>query len=213
MIEVLISVFTELDSHLLGLVNEHGGWTYILMFAVLACEVGLVITPFLPGESLLFAAGALAATEALSLPVLLVGFTLAAIAGNVSGYAIGKGFRMYVATGRKLPFIDTKNLEHARELYEKNPVKTVIFSRFLPFVRALAPFVAGVAGMPFQQFLAYSVTGGLIWAVVCTLAGFAFGQVPIVKDNFSLCIALIIVVSFLPGLFSYAFRRIKTPAK
>jgi membrane-associated protein len=199
----LIDLFLHLDVHLAAFVAQYGMLVYAGLFAVIFAETGLVVTPFLPGDSLLFAAGALAATGTLSLPLICVLIAGAAILGNAVNYAIGRaiGPRVFAAsdgTGWQSKLLNRKHLERAHELFEKHGAIAVISSRFAPIVRTFVPFVAGAARMPAPQFLLYNVIGGLLWTALCVGAGYVFGNVPIVKDNFSIVALGIVAVSLLP---------------
>ncbi|HRI87367.1 MAG TPA: VTT domain-containing protein [Candidatus Hydrogenedentes bacterium] len=211
MIASLFEFFAELDLHILALVEAHGGWTHAILFLLLTCEVGLVVLPFLPGETLLFAAGALAALDALHLPTLLVGFAIAATAGNMLGYTFGRCLRVTLADNGKLPFVNQSRLARTQEFFHRNPRKTLIVSRFIPIVRSIAPFVAGTSRMHFGQFTRYTVLGGTVWAVGCTLAGFYFGQVPIVRENLGLGVLAIVAVACLPPLVAYVRNARRRP--
>ncbi len=199
----LIDLFLHLDVHLAAFVAQYGTWVYAGLFAVIFAETGLVVTPFLPGDSLLFAAGALAATGTLSLPLVLILITSAAILGNAVNYAIGRtiGPRVFAAgdgTGWHSKLLNRKHLERAHELFEKHGAIAVISSRFAPIIRTFVPFVAGAAAMPAPKFLLYNVVGAVLWTALCVGAGFLFGNVPIVKNNFSMVALGIVAVSLLP---------------
>ncbi|MDZ4857968.1 MAG: VTT domain-containing protein [Candidatus Hydrogenedentes bacterium] len=206
MFSIFFNFFDQLDQHILALVDAHGGWTHAILFVLLTCEVGLVVFPFLPGETLLFAAGALAALDALHLPTLLIGFAIAAVLGNLMGYGIGRQFRFAVAEGRKIPLLNPANLERTKAYFQRNPKKALVVTRFIPIVRSIAPFVAGASCMNFGQFARYSVLGGTGWAVLCTMVGYMFGHLPIVRENFGLGILAIVVVACVPALYAVAVR-------
>jgi membrane-associated protein len=193
----------HLDQHLAALVTQYGVWIYAILFAVVFAETGLVVTPFLPGDSLLFAAGTLAAVSALDFWTLIVLLSVAAIAGDAVNYAIGRyvGPRMFQAEttqgfwGRVL---NREHLNRAHDFFERYGGKAVVLARFAPIVRTFVPFVAGAGAMTYSKFAFYNVAGGLIWVIACTGAGYAFGNVPIVKANFSLVILGIVIVSLIP---------------
>ena len=195
----LVDLFLHLDEHLKTLLDAWGAWTYAILFAIIFCETGVVVMPFLPGDSLLFAAGALAALypESLSLATLLVVMTVAAILGDTVNYAIGRwiGPRAFRPDAR---FLKHEHLERTQAFYERHGGKTIVLARFLPIVRTFAPFVAGVGRMRYGLFAWFNVLGGLVWVVLCTLAGFFFGNVPVVKENFELVVVGIVAVSVLP---------------
>jgi membrane-associated protein len=199
----LIDLFLHLDVHLAEFVAQYGVLVYAGLFAVIFAETGLVITPFLPGDSLLFAAGALAATGAMDLYLVLGLIATAAILGNSVNYAIGRalGPRVFAAsdgTGWQSKLLNRKHLDRAHEFFEKHGAMAVISSRFAPIIRTFVPFVAGAAAMSASKFLLYNLVGGILWTAVCVGAGYAFGNVPIVKNNFSIVALGIVAVSLLP---------------
>ncbi len=208
MLYSLIDMVLHLDKHLAPFIAEYGAWTYALLFAIVFCETGLVVTPFLPGDSLLFAAGAFAATDALSLPVLIVLLILAAVLGDSVNYAIGQYFgTRLLAMKRQL--IKPKHLEMTREFFEEYGAKTIVIARFVPIVRTLAPFVAGLGAMRYGHFMTYNVVGAILWVVICTVAGYLVGNMPVVKENFSIVILGVIVLSLLPAAYEYWRHRRK----
>jgi membrane-associated protein len=199
----LIDLFLHLDVHLAEFVAQYGILVYAGLFAVIFAETGLVVTPFLPGDSLLFAAGALAATGAMDLWLVLGLIAAAAILGNSVNYAIGRaiGPRVFAAsdgTGWQAKLLNRKHLDRAHEFFEKHGAMAVISSRFAPIIRTFVPFVAGAAAMSAPKFLIYNVVGGVLWTVLCVGAGYAFGNVPVIKNNFSLVALGIVAVSLLP---------------
>src|SRR5579864_1559769 len=201
----------HLDRTLGGVLREYGAWTYLLLFLIVFCETGLVVLPFLPGDSLLFAAGAFAGIGALSAWWLIVLLLLAAILGNTANYWVGHlvGPRL-LAARRQL--VRPEHLRRTQEFYDKYGAKTIVITRFVPILRTVAPFVAGLAKMPFGRFSAYNLVGGLLWVVVGVLAGDLFGNVPAVKNNFSLVILAIVVVSLLPAFYEVLRARRATAA-
>ena len=192
-----LDVFLHIDRHLAQITRDYGTWTNALLFAVVFCETGLVVTPFLPGDSLLFTAGALASLGSLNVWALFLILSLAAILGDTANYWIGAkiGPRAFDGTIR---FLRQDHLRKTEEFYEKHGKKTIILARFVPIVRTFAPFVAGVGSMTYGTFLAYNVIGGVAWVAICVFAGFFFGNVPVVKKNFSLVVLAIIAISMLP---------------
>ena len=196
----LFDLVLHLDKHLQQLVADYGGWTYGILTLIVFCETGLVVTPFLPGDSLLFAAGAFAATGALRLEWLILLLAAAAILGDTVNYWIGAALRHRLADQGKLPLIKKKHLDKTHAFYEKYGAKTIIIARFVPIVRTFAPFVAGVGEMSYRKFMAYNVVGGVGWVVICLLGGYFFGNLPFVKENFSLVVLAIIVISLLPAV-------------
>jgi membrane-associated protein len=202
----LVDVFLHLDRHLAEFVQAHGSSTYGLLFAIIFMETGVVVTPFLPGDSLLFACGTLAATGAMKLPLLFGVLTSAAILGDNTNYWIGRSVGPRAFSG-SIRFLKRDHLIRTQEFYRRHGGKTVFLARFVPMIRTFAPFVAGIGTMPYPRFLAYSVSGGICWVGSCTLAGYAFGNIPVVKDNFSLVVLAIIAVSLLPVVVGYFRER------
>lgn len=198
--EILHAVL-HLDDLLPQWCAAYGLWIYAILFLIVFCETGLVVTPFLPGDSLLFAAGAVAATAPQSLNVHLVVVLLivAAIIGDGVNYHIGAWLGDRVRNGNR--FIKKQHLDRTHEFYEKYGAKTIIIARFVPIVRTFAPFVAGVGRMSYGQFLLYNVAGAILWVVSLTYAGYALGNVPFVKKNFEIIVLAIIVISILPAVF------------
>lgn len=207
MIHQIVDIFLHLDTHLQAILQTYGVWTYALLFVVVFCETGLVVTPFLPGDSLLFAAGAFAASGWMSLPLLIVLLTVAAVVGDAVNYSIGAFLAPRLASGRKIRFVRDEHLRRTHEFYERYGAKTIVIARFVPIVRTLAPFVAGVGRMGYAKFALYNVLGGALWVIVCSLAGYFFGNMPFVKEHFSLVILGIIFISILPGVFEFLRER------
>ena len=197
LLKQLVDFFLHLDRHLAEVTRNYGTFTNVILFAIVFCETGLVVTPFLPGDSLLFAAGALAALGSLNVWLLFLSLTLAAILGDTVNYWIGKriGHRAFDGSFR---FLKLEHLRKTEEFYEKHGKKTIILARFVPIVRTFAPFVAGIGTMNYGTFLAYNVIGGVLWVAICLAAGYFFGNIPVVKANFSLVILAIVFVSTLP---------------
>lgn len=210
--EKFIDYFLHLDKHLLTLVTDYKSWVYLILFLIIFCETGLVVAPLLPGDSLLFAAGAIAALGTMNIWLLVVILCVAAILGDSVNYGIGKfiGIKVFEKNYR---FINKKHLLKANAFYEKHGGKTIIIARFVPIVRTFAPFVAGIARMNYPRFLTYNIFGGLLWVFLCTFAGYFFGNIPIIKDNFSIVIIVIIIISLLPiGIEFLRSRFNKTSA-
>ena len=207
-IQYFIDLFLHLNDHLKELMDKFGSWTYVILFAIVFAETGLVVTPFLPGDSLLFAAGALTAIEGSPLHVhwLILALCVAAILGDGVNYHVGK-FLGPQALKIDSRFLKKKHLDKTHEFFEKYGGKTIIIARFIPIVRTFAPFVAGVGEMSYAKFLTYNVIGGLLWVVSFVLAGHFFGQQPIIRKNFTLVIVAIIVISILPGVYEYFKAR------
>jgi membrane-associated protein len=212
-IKDFIDLFLHLDTHLQTVIQSYGTWTYVILFLIIFCETGLVVTPILPGDSLLFAAGAFAATGSLDLVWLLIFLTVAAVLGDAVNYAIGYFMGPKVFAQPNSRFLKKEYLDRTHEFYEKYGGKTIIIARFVPIVRTFAPFVAGVGSMTYAKFASYNVIGGLLWVSVCVLAGYAFGNIPVVQENFTLVILGIIFVSILPGIIELLRQRQQTVAE
>ena len=201
--EYIIDLFLHLDVHLAEFVAQYGVWVYAMLFAIIFIETGLVIWPFLPGDSLLFAAGALAATGVLDIYIVSILLIVAAIAGDAVNYSIGryvgpKVFSAHDYQGFFHKLLNRDHLDKAHAFFEKHGGLAVVSGRFVPIVRTFVPFVAGAASMTASTFVTYNVVGAIIWVVVCAGAGYAFGNVPVIKDNFSLVAIGIVFVSVLP---------------
>ena len=212
-IKDFIDLFLHLDTHLQTVIQSYGTWTYVILFFIIFCETGLVVTPILPGDSLLFAAGAFAATGSLDLAWLLILLTVAAVLGDAVNYAIGHFMGPKVFSQPDSRFLKREYLDRTHQFYEKYGGKTIIIARFVPIVRTFAPFVAGVGSMTYAKFASYNITGGLLWVGVCVLAGYAFGNIPVVQENFTLVILGIIFVSILPGIIEFLRQRQQTVAE
>jgi membrane-associated protein len=200
LIHWFIDVVLHLDKHLVELLRDYHFWVYLILFAIVFAETGFVVTPFLPGDSLLFAAGALAAVDSsgtLTPTLLSVTLVVAAIAGNTTNYHIGRWIGPPAFSG-KYRFLKVDYLKRTESFFEKHGSLTIVLSRFAPILRTCAPFVAGVARMPYGRFQAYNVAGGLAWVLSFTWAGYFFGNIPIIKDNFGLVTIGIVVVSLIP---------------
>lgn len=207
----LLDLLLHVDEHLLAFVTNHGTWVYVLLFLILFCETGLVVTPFLPGDSLLFATGAICAGTAaqggISLGIVIPLLIVAAILGDAVnyriGYIIGPGFIEQRLHTHNAPtgltrFIKRSHLERTQHFYERYGGKTIVLARFVPIVRTFAPFMAGIGRMEYKHFFMYNVVGAFAWVLICTLAGYFFGELPFVKENFELVVLAIIFISVLP---------------
>jgi membrane-associated protein len=213
--EAIIDLFLHLDAHLTDLVSTYGAWMYALLFAVVFAETGLVVTPILPGDSLLFAAGALAATGALDINLLLVLLVIAAILGDAVNYHIGRAvgpriFRSVDRTSFWQRALNREHLDRTHRFFEKYGGKAVVFGRFVPIVRTFVPFVAGAGAMTYSKFVVFNVGGAMLWVGICTLAGYGFGTVPVVKENFSLFAIGIILLSLIPIGLEWFRTRTRT---
>jgi membrane-associated protein len=202
----LLDFILHLDVHLLTLVHEYGMWVYAILFAIIFAETGLVVAPFLPGDSLLFVTGALCGMGSLELQVLMPLLMLAAFSGDNTNYWIGRlfGIKLFKHDSR---FFKHEHLEKTQAFYAKHGGKTIIFARFLPIVRTFAPFVAGIGSMNYRTFISFSALGSLAWIGSLTLAGYFFGNIPIIKNNLTLLIIVIIFISFIPAIREYIKHR------
>jgi membrane-associated protein len=211
-INLVIDWVLHIDKHLNDLIGGLGAWTYIILFLVIFCETGLVVTPFLPGDSLLFAIGAIAAADQspLNIWIVLGLLTFAAILGDTVNYWIGHYIGPRVFKKDNVRFLNKKHLERTHAFYERYGGKTIVIARFVPIIRTFAPFVAGVGSMSYFRFMMFNVSGAILWVFLMTLAGYFFGNLPIVKKNFSLVILGIIFVSILPAVIEYLRERRRT---
>lgn len=215
LISSLIDFILHIDQHLVEIVNDYQTWTYLILFLIIFIETGVVVMPFLPGDSLLFAAGMLAAQpNELNVGLMIVVLLIAAITGDSLNYAIGKRFGMGVTKfklfGRQI--VKEAQIEKTHAFYEKYGSKTIVIARFVPIVRTLAPFVGGIGRMNYGTFLTYNVIGAVLWVVGITLAGYFLGNIPVVRDNFSKVVLLIILVSILPILFELVKEKFRKSA-
>ena len=207
----ILDFILHLDTHLQGLIQHYGAWSYLILFGVLFAETGFVFTPFLPGDSLIFVSGALAAKGiALSLPLIYVVFALGAIVGDSVNFEIGKRLGPRLFKGEKVRFFNPKSLKRTEEFFQKHGNKTIILARFIPVVRTFAPFVAGTGKMPYKQFLAYNVVGGLLWVALFLFGGYLFGNVPFIKDHFMIVVGVIVVLSLVPAVYEIWRSRQET---
>jgi membrane-associated protein len=204
---ILFDIVMHLDAHLLALVHDYGVWVYGILFLIIFAETGLVFAPFLPGDTLLFVAGSLCGVDALQLEWLMPLLMLAAFSGDNTNYWIGRLLGMRVLNRANTRFIKREHLDKTHAFYEKHGGKTVIFARFLPIIRTFAPFVAGIGLMRYRLFVMYSALGSIAWIGSLTLAGYFFGNIPIVKDNLTLVILGIIIITLLPALREFIRHR------
>ncbi|OGS14450.1 MAG: hypothetical protein A2285_08010 [Elusimicrobia bacterium RIFOXYA12_FULL_57_11] len=209
-----VDIFIHLDKHLGAVIQGYGAWTYLILFLIIFCETGLVVTPILPGDSLLFAIGVFCGLGHLDIYLTLALLSVAAVLGDTVNYAVGRYMGPKVFHYENSRIFKKEYLHKTHAFYEKYGGKTIIIARFVPIVRTFAPFVAGVGAMTYGKFLAYNVAGGLLWVFSVTLAGFFFGNIPIVKNNFTAVIMAIVFVSILPGLVEYIrYKRANAPQK
>ena len=212
LIHLFIEYFLHLDQHLNVVIQSYGMWTYLLLFLIIFCETGLVVTPVLPGDSLLFAAGTFAAMGSLD-PALLFGLlSLAAIGGDTVNYWIGHTVGPRVFYEENVRFLRKDYLDRTHQFYERHGGKTIIIARFMPIIRTFAPFVAGIGSMTYPRFIAYNAVGGVAWIGLFVFGGYFFGNIPTVKENFSLVILAIIFISILPGIIEFARHRYRLAA-
>jgi membrane-associated protein len=206
-IKDFVDLFLHLDVLLPKVIGEYGGWTYFILFLIVFCETGLVVTPILPGDSLLFAAGSLAALGSLEVGVLAPLLFGACLLGDMVNYSVGKflGARLFADPDAR--FLKREYLDRTHGFYERYGAKTIIIARFVPIVRTFAPFVAGMGTMRFGKYLSYCVAGALLWVGICVGAGYLFGNIPVVKKNFTLVVLAIIFVSLLPAVLGYLKAR------
>ena len=206
-IQTLLDLFLHLDKNMGAVIQSYGMWTYLILFAIIFAETGFVVTPFLPGDSLLFVAGAFAASGSLSLPVVVIILCAAAIIGDTLNYQIGHFIGPNVFKKENARFLNKEHLIQTEQFYLKHGGKTIIIARFIPVIRTFAPFVGGIGAMSYWRFLAYNVIGGLTWVVTIVFGGYFFGNLPIVKNNFTIVIFAIIFISILPGIIGFARRK------
>lgn len=207
-VKFMIDFILHIDVHLGQIIATYGVATYFILFLIIFMETGLVFTPFLPGDSLLFAAGAFAALNSLNIYVLLVVMTVAAILGDTANYWIGHFFGKKIVAHPRIP-IDEEHIKETQKFFNKYGGKTIIIGRFMPFVRTFAPFVAGISNMNYGTFITYNVVGGVLWVGIATLAGFFFGNIEFVKENFSLVIIAVVLLSLAPILYEILRKKLK----
>ncbi len=210
MLTILLDLVLHLDAHLMALVQDYGVWVYGILFLIIFAETGLVFMPFLPGDSLLFVAGALCGLHALQLQWLMPLLMLAAFSGDNTNYWVGRllGMRLFHRLEGKL--LKREHLDKTHAFYEKHGGKTIIFARFMPIIRTFAPFVAGIGTMRYRLFVLFSALGSVAWISSLTLAGYFFGNIPVVKSNLTLIILVVILISFLPGIIEFIRHRLRS---
>jgi membrane-associated protein len=207
LVQWVLDLFLHLDRHLAGVIKGYGTFAYLLLFAVVFLETGLVVTPILPGDSLLFAAGTFAAMGSLNVWVTFGLCSCAAVAGDTVNYWIGHYTGPKMFTRQESRLFKPEYLRRTHDFYEKYGGKTIVLARFIPIIRTFAPFVAGIGAMRYGRFLSYNVIGGILWPAICIFAGHYFGNISIVKNNFSLVILAIVFISLLPGIVEFLNRR------
>ncbi len=208
-----MNILLHLDKYLSVIIQNYGIGTYLLLFLIIFGETGLVVTPFLPGDSILFTAGAFAAIGSLDIKLLLLVVSIAAVLGDTVNYTIGKSIGHKIYEIENVKFIKKEHLLKARAFYEKYGAMTIIIARFIPVIRTFAPFVAGIGEMSYTKFITYNIVGAVSWAALVTLMGFYFGNLPAVKSNFALVILAIIVISIMPALFEFTKQKLKMMEK
>ena len=196
----IIDFILHIDQHLTELAAQYGVWIYGILFLIIFCETGLVVMPLLPGDSLLFAAGSIAAIGEMNIHLMVVLLIIAAILGDAVNFMIGKFFGEKLFANPNSKIFKQSHLQKTQQFYAKHGGKTIVLARFIPIVRTFAPFVAGMGHMTYHHFLAYNVIGGVLWVTLFSYLGYFFGNLPIVKDNLSLVLVAIIVLSILPGI-------------
>lgn len=208
-INFIFDLFLHLDKHLNSFVNDYGALTYLFLFLIIFCETGLVVTPFLPGDSIIFATAALAAGGVINIPLALAVFYIAAIAGDTVNYQIGHYLRNKVQSKENIRFIKKEYIDRTHKFFEKHGGITIIFARFMPIIRTFAPFVAGVGTMSYKWFLCYNIIGGLSWVSLFFGIGYFFGEMSFIKAHFSLVLLAIIFISVIPAVIAYFKSRYK----
>jgi membrane-associated protein len=211
MLITFIDLFLHLDRHLGEILQYFGVWTYVLLFLIIFCETGLVVTPILPGDSLLFGLGAFAANPYLKGPLevewLFILLSIAAIAGDTVNYSIGHYIGPKVFHDGNYRFLKKEYLDRTHRFYEKHGGKTIVIARFMPIIRTFAPFVAGIGTMTYPRFIAYNVVGGISWIALFIFGGYFFGNLPLIKNNFTLVLIAIVILSVMPGVIEYFRQR------
>lgn len=207
MISTIIDFILHIDQHLAALSAEYGVWIYAILFLIIFCETGLVVTPFLPGDSLLFAAGGIAALGEMNIHLMVALLLAAAILGDAVNFAIGKYFGARLFANPDSKIFRRAYLDKTHAFYEKHGGKTIIIARFVPIVRTFAPFVAGMGNMHYGRFIRYNIIGAILWVVLFSYAGYFFANIPLVKNNLALVLAAIIVISVLPGVIEVVRAR------
>lgn len=209
----LFDLVLHLDRHLQGLVAQYGGWVYLILFLIVFCETGLVVTPFLPGDSLLFVAGTVAAAGGMNMHGLVAVLIIAAILGDAVNYAVGHYLGPRVFQSADSRWLNPRHLERAHAFYERYGGKTIVIARFVPIIRTYAPFVAGAARMSYPRFALYNASGAVLWVTSLGYAGYFFGNISMVKENLTLVILGIIVLSIMPGVVEYLRHRSVSPGR
>jgi len=208
----LIDLCLHLDRHLAEIIQQYGAWTYLILFLIIFAETGLVVTPFLPGDSLLFAAGAFTGMGHLNFAAVFFTLSAAAILGDTANYWIGKYLGDWIVNRSNSRWIKKEHIEQTHSFFERYGGKTIILARFVPIIRTFAPFVAGIGAMTYGRFIVYNVVGGVLWVTICVGGGYLFGGLEIVRNNFSLVVLAIVVLSILPAVVEYLRHRRRVAA-
>ncbi len=205
----IFDYFIHLDKYLDVLIKSSGIWIYVILFVIIFCETGLVVTPFLPGDSLLFACGTFAALGSLDISAVIILLSVSAVLGDTVNYWVGSyvGPKVFHFEGNR--FFNRDHLMKTHEFYERHGGKTIIIARFIPIIRTFAPFVAGIGAMSYKRFIVYNIAGGISWILTFSLGGFYFGNIPAVKNNFTMVIMAIIIISVMPAVVEYFRQRMK----
>lgn len=206
-LQYIVSFTLHIDKHLLEFFNNYGTWIFALLFLIVFCETGLVVTPFLPGDSLLFAVGALAASSTLNVHMLVLVLFIAAVLGDTVNYTIGRLFGTKLFSNPNSRVFRRDHLDRTHAFYEKHGGKTIIIARFVPIIRTFAPFVAGMGSMNYSRFFLFNIGGAALWVTLLVYGGYMLGNLPIVKENFTKAIFLIIILSLLPIVIEYVRAR------
>ena len=209
LITYLFDLFLHLDEHLSVVIQNYGPWTYLLLFLIIFMETGLVVTPFLPGDSLIFAAGTFAGMGDLDVSLLFLLLSTAAVLGDTVNYWIGHYIGPRAFSG-EIRFLKKEYMDRTHEFYERHGGKTIILARFVPIVRTFAPFVAGVGAMSYGKFITYNVVGGILWVALFTFGGYFFGNLQFVQDNFSIVVIAIILISVMPAVYEFLKERARS---
>jgi membrane-associated protein len=212
-ISSFIDLIMHLDKHLADIIQNYGIWCYVVFFAIIFAETGLVVTPFLPGDSLLFALGALAAGGSLHIGWVFVILVTASVLGDNTNYAIGRYFGNVILKKEGAWFLKKEHIERTHKFYERYGTKTIIMARFAPIIRTFAPFIAGVGKMSYAKFLPFSIIGANLWIGAFTFGGFFFGNIPVIKKNFTLVILAIIIISLMPAVIEFVRERNRIKAE
>jgi membrane-associated protein len=202
-IGTLINFILHIDKYLNIIIQNYGVWTYALMFIIVFCETGLVITPFLPGDSMLFAAGAIAAIGSLKIFPLFIVLFLAAVLGDTANYHIGKRIGTKILDKEDLKYINKDYIKKAQNFYKKHGSLTIVMGRFIPIIRTFVPFVAGIGKMSYSKFISYNLLGGFLWTVLYLVGGYFLGEIPFIKQHFSIVLIAIIIISIIPGIAAF----------